>query len=221
MNLTARFWNRMYRGVPSWELGQADPVLVSALDERNIRGPGRALDVGCGTGDNAIALAGRGFEVTAIDVAERALALAREKAAAAGVAVAFRRADVTGLEETDGTFDLIVDRGLLMSLFGERARRAYASSLIHLTADGGCHYQSQWELPQDPRVLSPGWVATTVKGFVIAPNEIERRFGQMFLIEPLHRSVEPTTDPGMRRMGIRHVAKTSYWLQRRPTPVPG
>jgi 2-polyprenyl-3-methyl-5-hydroxy-6-metoxy-1,4-benzoquinol methylase len=71
MSLKARFWDRMYRGTPSWELGRADPVLVRALDDRRVRGPGRALDVGCGTGDNAIELANRGFEVTAIDIAER------------------------------------------------------------------------------------------------------------------------------------------------------
>jgi 2-polyprenyl-3-methyl-5-hydroxy-6-metoxy-1,4-benzoquinol methylase len=65
-------------------------VLLRALDDRLVQGPGRALDVGCGTGDNAIELAVRGFEVTAIDIADRPLSMAREKAAAAGVAVEFR-----------------------------------------------------------------------------------------------------------------------------------
>ena len=216
MSVRARLWNRMYRGTPSWELGRADPVLVRALDDRRVRGPGRVLDVGCGTGDNAIELARRGFEVTAIDIAARPLAMAREKARAAGVAVDLRRADVTRLGPMGGGFDLIVDRGLLMSLFGERARRAYASALIRLTAEGGSHYQHQWELPGEPVALSAGWWATRVKGFVIAPGEIEDRFGGAFVVEQLRRSIEPTDDPGIRRMGIRQVAKTSYWLQRRP-----
>ena len=221
MDVKARMWNRMYRGTPTWELGHADPTLLRVLDDRGIAGPGRALDVGCGTGDNAIALARRGFEVSAIDVAERALARAREKADRAGLAVEFRLADVTRLDDGEGSFDLIMDRGLLMSLFGEAARRSYASALIRLTADGGSVYEYQWELPQDPRGLSPGWLATKLRGFVVAPGEIQRRFGGRFLVETLHRSIEPTDDPGIRRMGIRRVAKTSYWLQRRPTDTAG
>ena len=218
--MKARFWNRMYASTPTWELGQADPVLIGVLDDRRVRGPGRALDVGCGTGDNAIELASRGFEVTAIDLADRPLALAREKAAAAGVAVEFRRADVTRIGQMGSGFDLIVDRGLLMSLFGERARRAYASALVRLAAEGGSFYQYQWVLPEEPRGLTPGWLATQLKGLVVAPGEIERRFGDAFVVEELHRSIEPTDDPGIRRMGIRQVAKTSYWLQRRPTETP-
>jgi SAM-dependent methyltransferase len=215
--LKARVWDRMYRGTPSWELGKPDPVLVRTLDDRLVQGPGRALDVGCGTGDDAIELAGRGFEVTAIDIADRPLAIARQKADAAGVAVEFRLADVTRLGQLGGAFDLIVDRGLLVSLFGERARGAYASALIRLTADGGSHYQYQWELPRDPRLLSAGWWAARVEGFVVSPGEIQDRFGSAFAGEQLRRSIEPTDDPGIRQMGIRQVAKTSYWLQRRPS----
>lgn len=211
----------MYRGTPTWELGQADPTLLRALDDRGIAGPGRALDVGCGTGDNAIELARRGFEVSAIDVAERALARAREKADRAGLRVEFRLADVTRLDDDEGPFDLIVDRGLLMSLFGEAARRSYASALIRLAAEGGSVYQFQWELPQEPRGLSPGWFAMKLRGFVVAPGELERRLGGEFLVETLSRSIEPTDDPGMRRMGIRRVAKTSYWLQRRSADIAG
>ncbi len=187
MGLTARFWNRRYETTPSWELGTADPVLVRTLDDRGVVGPGRALDVGCGTGDNAIE---------------------------------FRLADVTRFHE-EAPFELIVDRGLLMSLFGERARRSYAWALIRLTTGGSCVYQDQWELPQAPRALSPGWVATAVKGVVVAPGEVERRLGDAFLVETLRRSVEPTDDPGMRRTGIRCVAKMSYWLQRKPGSATG
>jgi len=220
MGFRDRFWNRRYETTPSWELGTADPVLVRTLDHRGVAGPGRALDVGCGTGDNAIELARRGFEVTAIDLAERPLVQAREKAHAAGLPVGLRRADITRFDD-QAPFDLIVDRGLLMSLFGERTRRSYASALTRLTADGSCIYQDQWELPEVPRALSPGWVATAVMGVVVTPGEVDRRLGDAFLVETLRRSVEPSDDPGMRRMGIRYVAKTSYWLQRRPGGATG
>lgn len=215
MGVKGWLWNRMYRGTPTWELGQPDPELIRALDDRGVRGPGRAVDVGCGTGDNAIALAQRGFEVTALDIAERPLEQARAKAAAAGVSVEFRIADVTRLGGVEEAFDLIVDRGLLMSLFGERARRAYASALVRLAAAGGSAYQYQWVLPEPPRALSAVGLVARTRGVVLVPDELEHRLGHAFSVEVLSRSVEPADDPGIRRMGIRQVAKTSYWLTRR------
>jgi SAM-dependent methyltransferase len=210
-----RFWNALYRGRPSWELGSADPELVRQVDERGLRGPGRAIDLGCGTGDNAIALARRGYVVTGIDLAERALSRAREKAAAAGAEIDFRLGDVTTLEAEDGAYDLIVDRGLLMSLAGERARRAYGEAVVRLAAVGGHAYQFQWVLPARPPPLSPAWLATRTRSVVLAPDELERRLGRAFAVEVVRRSVERADDPVIRRMGIRRVAKTSYWLTRR------
>jgi 2-polyprenyl-3-methyl-5-hydroxy-6-metoxy-1,4-benzoquinol methylase len=55
----------------------------------------RVLDIGCGTGRHAIELARRGYRVTGIDLSEAQLRRAREKAAAAGVAVDFQRRDAT------------------------------------------------------------------------------------------------------------------------------
>lgn len=55
----------------------------------------RILDIGCGTGRHAIELARRGYQVTGIDLSEAQLGRAREKAAAAGVAVDFQRRDAT------------------------------------------------------------------------------------------------------------------------------
>jgi SAM-dependent methyltransferase len=212
-------WNAMYRQRPSWDLDAPDPELLRTLEDRDVRGPGRAIDLGCGTGDNAVALAQRGFEVTAIDIADRALARAHEKAAAAGVSIELREADATGLDDLDaGTFDLVVDRGLLMSLLGERARRAYSSTIIRLTAADGNVYQHQWVLPETPRAGSPTWLVSRAKGILLAPGELDRRLGQAFSVEVLSREVAPADDPGMRRIGIRQVAKTTYWLTRRSEP---
>ncbi len=215
MRMTARFWDRMYRRSPSWDLDRPDPLLLTALESRGIHGPGRALDVGCGTGDNIVALARLGFDATGIDLAPRALARARAKFEAAGVQATLLQGDVTDLDTQLGTFDVVVDRGLLMSLFGERARTAYAERLTALVAPGGGMYQHQWELPGHPRMLSPGWLAATTRGVVATPGEVERRFGEAFHVERLHRSIESTADPGIRRMGIREVAVSAYWLTRR------
>lgn len=202
----------MYRGTPSWELNAADPDLVGVLDARAVRGPGRAIDIGCGTGDNAIELARRGFET--VDVSERALSRAREKATAAGVHVDFRNVNIVHADDV-GSFDLAVDRGLFMSLPGERNRKAYAAALERLVALGGHSYQFQWVLPDRPRAPSTAWFMAKTKTSVLGLEEFERRLGGAFTIETLVHSVEPVDDPFMRRLGLRRIAKASYWLTRR------
>ena len=196
-------------------------MLLRVLDERAVRGPGRAVDLGCGTGDNALALARRGFEVTGVDVAERAITQAQQKAAAAGVPVDFRVMDLTALDEAAGPFDLIVDRGLLMSLAGERARRRYTDTVERLASEGANVYQFQWVLPEPPRAFSPAWLAAKTHSVVLAPDELERRLGRAFSVEIVSRSVEASDDRAIRALGIRRVAKTSYWLSRRAAPAPG
>jgi len=69
------------------------------------REPGRALDLACGTGDIAFALAGRGWRVAALDLTHRMLQLAREKPSAA--APGFVTADMMALPFPDGTFELV------------------------------------------------------------------------------------------------------------------
>ncbi len=79
---------------------------------------GKALDLGCGTGDSSIYLAQHGWKVTGVDYVPRALEKARAKAAATNAPVDFVRADVTRLsQEGIGTnFGLIVDNGCLHNM---------------------------------------------------------------------------------------------------------
>lgn len=70
---------------------------------------GRALDVACGLGATAIALAGAGFDVEAIDIAPTALARAREEADRHGVTIDWRCADLAGWRLSEAHYDLIVD----------------------------------------------------------------------------------------------------------------
>ena len=80
-----------------------------AVSEGHIK-PCRVVELGCGSGTNAIFLASQGFDVTAIDVAPTALGIADAKARKAGVGVRWLLADVLNLPDL-GTFDLIFDRG--------------------------------------------------------------------------------------------------------------
>jgi SAM-dependent methyltransferase len=72
------------------------------------------LDVGTGTGRAAIALAGRGAIVTGVDASAEMLAVARERARAANVTIAFEQGDVHGLRYADRSFDAVVCLRVLM-----------------------------------------------------------------------------------------------------------
>ena len=66
-SLKSLLFDTWYRfGKPPWIIDQAQPDLIATAEKGEIRGP-TVLDVGCGSGDNAIYLASRGFEVTGVD----------------------------------------------------------------------------------------------------------------------------------------------------------
>lgn len=100
--------------------------------------PGSALDIGCGTGDNAIFLAQHGWLVTGVDFVEQAVAKAKAKAAGKQVPVTFKQADVTRLSSADigANFDLIVDSGCLHGLV-DADRDDYVREVTAVAAPGG------------------------------------------------------------------------------------
>lgn len=97
--------------------------------------PGAALDVGCGTGDNAIYLAQQGWQVTGVDFTPRALEQARAKAVTNQVAISFVDADVTRLSSAGigNGFTLIVDSGCLHGM-SEHDRAAYVREITAVSA---------------------------------------------------------------------------------------
>ncbi len=106
-----RDWQGKYQAKDTpWDSGLASRELQRVMAERDIQ-PCRAIDLGCGTGTNAVFLATRGFDVTGVDCAPLALEQARRKAEEAGVRVEWIESDVqhfgTGLQP----FDLVFDRG--------------------------------------------------------------------------------------------------------------
>lgn len=104
-------WDAPYRGdrLPGWDVGRPCSHLVKAVENGTFP-RGRAIVLGCGTGSNALYLAGKGFEVTGVDVAPTALALAADKAVQAGLKINWVLADVVALPKL-ASFDLIFDRG--------------------------------------------------------------------------------------------------------------
>lgn len=137
---SGNWWDEFYsdreRDVPFF-VPKPDENLAAYL-ERGLIVPGRAVDLGCGTGRNAIHLAAQGFDVDAVDLSRVALTWASERASESGVQVAFHEASIFEAELPAGRFDLVYDSGCLHHLPPHR-RPAYLDLIDHLLAPGG-HY---------------------------------------------------------------------------------
>ncbi len=127
------FYNFMYLTNPPWDTGITPPELVSFVESYP---PGKALDLGCGTGTNAIYMAQKGWEVSGVDFVGRAIRTARRKARQAGVQVKFYLDDVTRLKGITGPFNLILDIGCFHNLQG-REKITYIQNLERLLDTGG------------------------------------------------------------------------------------
>lgn len=131
-------WDQRYQsGDTPWDSGQANEHLVEFLRAAALK-PGRALDVGCGTGTHAVWLARQGFSVLGIDISSVALEKARAKAAEAGLDCRFQRSDFLHDRVDAGPFDFIFDLGCF-HVFDEADDRArFADHVASLLDDGGC-----------------------------------------------------------------------------------
>ena len=131
------YWLAYRRGRAPWDTGISPPELVSIVEGDQALPPGKALDLGCGTGTNCIYLAQHGWDVSGVDFTARALEGASEKAARAGVVVKFFRGDVTRLGNLPlrGPFDLFLDLGCFHNLTPQ-GRQAYAQGIAALSKPG-------------------------------------------------------------------------------------
>ena len=90
-------WDASYLDGPApWDIGRPQPAIARIANEGAFAGP--VLDAGCGTGENALQIAALGLPVLGVDVAETALSIAREKAAARGLDADFVVADALHLD---------------------------------------------------------------------------------------------------------------------------
>ncbi len=101
------YWDQIWQGAGGASMGTAAPNPYLARELGDLP-PGSALDAGCGAGAEAIWLAGRGWQVTAVDIASEALARAAARAAESGGAERVRgvQADLSTWEP-DAAYDLV------------------------------------------------------------------------------------------------------------------
>ena len=136
--MTGEPWDASYRDGPApWDIGRPQPAVVRLTSEGAFAGA--VLDVGCGTGDNALHIASAGPSVVGVDVADTALRIARDRARDRGVAVEFTTADALRLDRLDRTFDSVLDCGLLHTFDGDERLR-YVASLASTTRQDGTLY---------------------------------------------------------------------------------
>ena len=124
-------WDESYRqGVPPpWDIGRPQPEFVRLVESGIVTG--RVIDVGCGTGENALMAAAHGLEVVGVDVARTAVEQAQAKAAERGLAAAFHVWDgleLDGLVELMGAFDSAIDSGVFHT-FSDEDRPAYVAGV--------------------------------------------------------------------------------------------
>ncbi|MCA2213010.1 methyltransferase domain-containing protein [Jidongwangia harbinensis] len=166
-------------GGPPWDIGAPQPALEKLLDDA-VPGPA-VLDLGCGAGDLAIALARRGHDVTAVDKSGVAIEAARAKAAAEGLTIHFETQDATRLHLRSAPFDTVFDSGLLHSLDrqgGDNAQR-YLSLLPGLAAPGATVFVlavspqagQGWGLTEEylrASFAEPTWTGTRIEEIDVA-----------------------------------------------------
>jgi SAM-dependent methyltransferase len=136
--MTGQPWDASYHeGPPPWDIGRPQPAVVRLAVAGGFAG--EVLDAGCGTGENALHIASLGLPVLGVDVAETALAAARQKANDRGINAEFAAADAFHLERLGRKFQTVLDCGLFHTCDAEERPR-YVASLASVTEHGGTVY---------------------------------------------------------------------------------
>ena len=131
-------WEDAYKTVPPWDVGRPQPAFAELVRAGELSS-GRVLDVGCGTGENALYLAGNAFSVTGVDLTSLAIAVARAKAAERKLKVDFQIGNALSLDFNDGIFNNVIDSGLFHT-FPDNDRSSYAREVARVLASRGKYF---------------------------------------------------------------------------------
>lgn len=191
------FFDEVYRSSPPWDMGRAQREFVTLEASGEIAGD--VLDVGCGTGENALFLAGRGHTVWGIDMAPRAIAIARERAQERGRTVPFLVRDALDLRELGRTFDTVIDSGLFHVL-GDPERPRFVQSIAGVLRPGGRYLMLAFSN------LEPGEFPLPRR---VAPEEIRASFSAGWRVDWIRPAVfESRIRPDGSRAWLSAITRT-------------
>ncbi len=129
-----RFDNAYVTGPAAWDIGRAQPEFVRLAGAGRIKG--RVIELGCGTGENALLFARSGLDVVGVDGSPEAIRLARAKAADASTRATFAIDDVLDLGGDPERFDTATDSGVF-HVFEDEDRPRYTASVHRVLRPGG------------------------------------------------------------------------------------
>lgn len=151
----SQFFHDIYQQTPPWEVGKPQPEVERLLAEG--RFVGKVLDIGGGTGENALLLASHGVNVTSFDLVPAAIERARLKAVQRELVVDFRVASALDMAQWTERFDTALDSGVF-HVFSDEDRPRYLAGLRTVLRPGGMYFLlcfSDWETSEiGPRRLS-------------------------------------------------------------------
>ena len=168
------FFNSAYRGTPPWDIGRPQREFVRLAQRGEVAD--RVVDLGCGTGENAIMFADRGSTVLGVDAAPLAIDKARIKAKERGSTAEFLVADALELPSLRRTFDVATDCGLFHT-FSDAERVLFERSLAGILRPGGKYFMlcfsdrepADWGGPRRVRkdeiiaTFSDGWTVDSIR----------------------------------------------------------
>lgn len=228
--MTGLPWDAAYQDGPApWDTGQPQPEIVRLASEGGFTGT--VLDVGCGTGENALHIASLGLPVLGVDVAGTALEVARRKAEERGIKAEFALADAFHLERLERTFDTVLDSGMFHTCDSDERPR-YVASLATVTEHDAtlyvlCFRASGPETGPHPvseedlrTAFNAGWTITNLE-----PTHVQTRFhdnGAPAWLATIKRIQASPAHPRSREPRWLGAAPTAHhegaWRRRRTSP---
>jgi len=148
-------WNESYAsGQLPWDTGEPEPLLVEFVTSGGVS-PARTLEIGAGTGTNAIWLAERGFNVLGVDVSPLAVEQARAKLKDRDLRCRFAALDFLSASPPDGPFRLVFDRGCFHVFDEPGERQRFASQVAAVLEPGGLWLSLIGSTEGPPRDVGP------------------------------------------------------------------
>jgi cyclopropane fatty-acyl-phospholipid synthase-like methyltransferase len=183
-------FEKMYEGVPPWEIDGPQSEVVHLAEHGEIRSP--VLDVGCGTGENVLYLAGLGFEVVGIDLVSNAVEKALGKARERSLSATFLVWDALRLQELQRRFQTVIDSGFFHVL-SDQERSLFVRNLASVLDVGGSYLMMCFS-EHEPGSWGPRRITRA---------EIRESFGEGWRIDYIREATFDT------RLGSR---KCKAWL---------